>query len=179
MIAVQTFELWHLLVAFTRAGVLGYGGGVGIVPLFQIEVVRNYHWMTSDQFAESIAVGYALPGPIATKLAGYIGYKVAGWLGAVIAITGISAPTALATIMVYGLLVRYRETPVVGGIIAGVQPVVFVLLALMTYDYLRYSTASWVTAALSIGALVAIRYLGVHPTLVVLASMVVGAMALR
>ncbi len=40
------------------------------------EVVQNYEWMDSQEFAEVLALGNALPGPIATKMAGFIGFEV-------------------------------------------------------------------------------------------------------
>src|SRR5690606_17857743 len=89
-------ELWDLFVAFTRAGLFGYGGGPGSIPLIKREVVDIYHWMTDEQFAEALAFGNALPGPIATKLATYVGFHVAGTPGAVAGVAGIVLPTAAA-----------------------------------------------------------------------------------
>ena len=100
-------QLWDLLVAFARASNLGFGGGPAVVPLIKIEVVERYQWLTNAEFTDALAVGNALPGPIATKLAGYIGYQQAGWLGALVANIGVILPTVLAVILLAGFLMKY------------------------------------------------------------------------
>jgi len=65
-----------LFMAFCRVGLLGFGGGPSAIPLFHQEVVRKYGWMDEEEFGDTLALANTLPGPIATKLAGYIGYKV-------------------------------------------------------------------------------------------------------
>jgi chromate transporter len=62
----------QLFFAFFRVGMLGYGGGPSSIPLVHKEVVEKYKWMNDDEFADVLALGNALPGPIATKMAGYI-----------------------------------------------------------------------------------------------------------
>ncbi|RKJ34138.1 chromate transporter, partial [Butyricicoccus sp. 1XD8-22] len=77
MIYIQIF------LAFFYPGILGYGGGPATIPLIEHEVVENYGWMTTSEFSEVLALGNSLPGPIATKMAGFIGYEVGGVLGVV------------------------------------------------------------------------------------------------
>lgn len=62
--------------------------GPAIIPLIEIEVVQRYEFMTRQEFGEVLAMGNALPGPIATKMAGYIGFEVAGVLGSLVALAG-------------------------------------------------------------------------------------------
>ena len=70
-------DLLRLFISFTKVGVFAYGGGPSMIPLVQEEVVDVNGWMTIEEFTDALAMGYALPGPIATKMAAYIGYKVA------------------------------------------------------------------------------------------------------
>lgn len=62
-----------IFIAFFRSGILGFGGGPAAIPLVHKEVVGNFKWMTDDEFADVLSIGNTLPGPIATKMAGYIG----------------------------------------------------------------------------------------------------------
>lgn len=66
---------WHIFWAFFLPGILGYGGGPASIPLVEKEVVDRYGWVTENEFSEMLAMGNALPGPIATKMAGYIGFQ--------------------------------------------------------------------------------------------------------
>lgn len=76
----------HLFLAFFIPGLIGFGGGPSTIPLIQKEVVDHYQMMTLTEYSSVIAIGNIFPGPIVTKLAGYIGYELAGILVAVIAI---------------------------------------------------------------------------------------------
>ncbi|GAY77202.1 chromate transporter [Sporolactobacillus inulinus] len=84
---------WQLFLAFFIPGILGYGGGPASIPLIENEVVGHYHWMTVTEFSNVLAFGNTLPGPIATKMAGYIGYEVAGVLGSLVAEFATVAPS--------------------------------------------------------------------------------------
>lgn len=68
---------WKMFIAFFRIGLLGYGGGPGSIPLIHKEVVDKYKGMDDEDFGELLALANTLPGPIATKLAGYIGMTIA------------------------------------------------------------------------------------------------------
>jgi chromate transporter len=68
-------------VAF-KVGALSYGGGFVIVPLMQGDAVHTYHWMTSSQFLNAVAIGQVTPGPVVATVAavGYAAHGVAGGL---------------------------------------------------------------------------------------------------
>ncbi|MBU5195311.1 chromate transporter, partial [Vibrio cholerae] len=91
-------------LAFFRVGILGYGGGPSSIPLVKKEVVDKYKWMTDDEFSDVLALGNALPGPIATKMAGYIGWQVKGVFGMINAIIASVVPTILLMIVLLTFL---------------------------------------------------------------------------
>ena len=167
--------LWNLFVGFGRATLLGYGGGPSIIPLYEMEAVDTYHWVTKEEFASALAFGNALPGPIATKLTAYIGYRVAGVAGAVVALAAVVLPTAILMIALFAALYRFREHAVVRGLVKAAQPVVFVMLASLAADYAQYTFGgTWMAFVLSALYFVAVRYFGVHPGLAVAAALVLG-----
>lgn len=167
-------QLWDLLIAFTRASNLGFGGGPAVVPLIKIEVVERYHWLTNAQFTDALAVGNALPGPIATKLAGYIGYQEAGWLGAIAALTGVILPTVLAVILLAGFLMKYSNSPVLKGMLKGVRPVVVVLIAQTAFDMGVGSFPNLITWGIALFTVVSLVWLKLHPALIIVLSMAFG-----
>ncbi|MEC0271458.1 chromate transporter, partial [Paenibacillus anseongense] len=73
-------------MAMLRTGILGYGGGPSIVPLVRYEAVTRFQWMKDEEFMEVLAIANTLPGPIATKLAGYLGYRLKGTAGAAVGV---------------------------------------------------------------------------------------------
>ncbi|RXS87322.1 chromate transporter [Geobacillus sp. PK12] len=161
---------WHLFLAFFRVGMLGYGGGPSSIPLVRAEVVTKYRWMTDEEFAEILAIANALPGPIATKLAGYIGHRVGGPLGLLNAVLATTAPTVVLMIVLLAALSSFKDTPWVAGMTKAVLPVVAVMLAEMTWQFAKQARAAlgWRPAALLLLAcFLALQWLGLHPALVV------------
>ena len=65
----------------------------------------------SITLTEALALGNALPGPIATKMSLYVGHKEAGTLGALAGMAGFIAPSGALMLVVALCFVRFRETP--------------------------------------------------------------------
>jgi chromate transporter len=97
----------ELFLVFARAGLLAWGGGPSMIPLIRAEVV-GHGWLTDAEFVEALAMGNALPGPIATKMSGYVGYKIAGWPGAVAATSGMAFPTVVLMLALASFYFRFR-----------------------------------------------------------------------
>jgi chromate transporter len=70
-------------VAF-KVGALSYGGGFVIIPLMQGDAVHTYHWMTSAQFLNAVALGQVTPGPVVATVAA-VGYAAHGVGGGILA----------------------------------------------------------------------------------------------
>ncbi|GEN24334.1 chromate transporter [Halomonas cupida] len=172
---------WQLFLAFFIPNIVGYGGGPAIIPLIENEVVGTYGWMTHQQFAETLALGNALPSPIATKMAGYIGYDIAGVGGAFVAVLATVGPSLLLMIAALGTLYRYRNSIKVKSMSQWVRPVVMVLMAGLTWNFLQegVDTSGWLHT-LIIGAVAALLLLKtrVHPALVVCLGLGYGALLL-
>ncbi len=124
-----------LAIGFARTGVTGYGGGPSTIPLIEYEAVKKYHWMTEEEFGQTLALANTLPGPIATKMAAYIGFKVKGNFGAVIAILAHIVPSLLGMIFMLGALYKFRSSPIVSGMVEGVTPIIGVMLLEMAYKF--------------------------------------------
>lgn len=179
-------DLVDLTVSFFRIGVFGFGGGPSMIPLIEAEVVGLRQWMTKEEFLTAFAFGNALPGPIATKLAGYVGYQVAGPLGALVGLLALSVPTIVAMVLLGALYLRYRDVPAVAGFLKGVRPVVIALLALVVWEFVPSALGTppqWLANAalwvIAIAAFVLSVRLGVHPAVLIVAGGFVGAAFLR
>ncbi|CAH0344841.1 chromate transporter [Bacillus sp. CECT 9360] len=175
MIYLQIF--W----AFFVPGILGYGGGPSSIPLVKKEVVDHYGWMTVNEFSEVLAIGNALPGPIATKMAGYIGYEQGGIIGAFMGVFASVAPSLILMLGLLGLLMKHKESPRVKRMTVVVRPVIAVLLGVMTYDFFfsSYESVGWLQTVV-IGALsyVLMERMKVHPAYVIAGALIYGAMFL-
>jgi chromate transporter len=160
----------QIFIGFFRAGMLGYGGGPSSIPLIHVEVVGRYGWMSDGEFGDVLALANTLPGPIATKMAGYIGYKLAGWGGLINAIIATVLPTVVIMTGLVGILSAFRESAVVRGMTEAITPIIAIMLASLTYSFIKDSRTGlgWrLTAILTAGSFLLMEWLNIHPGLVI------------
>jgi chromate transporter len=172
---------WNLFLSFLISNLLGYGGGPAIIPLIQNDVVNHYHWMSLSEFSNVLAIANALPGPIATKMGGFIGYQLGGILGAIVALAATILPSALAVIILFKFVNLFKDSPRVKLMTKSVQPIIFVLLAVMAYQF--FFSAFEKSGALHLVLLAFLSYLTlskfkVHPSFVIIGSLFYGGIFL-
>jgi chromate transporter len=171
-----------IFAAFFRVGMLGFGGGPSAIPLFHAEAVKKYEWMTDDEFGDTLALGNTMPGPIATKMAGYIGYRVNGVIGSIVALAAVTVPTVLLMIFLLGALQQFKGVEWVNSMSAAVVPVVGVMLAVMTWDFLKKSGQSlgWGRAILfTLIAAVLMEGLNLHPVFLIIGILLISLFSFK
>lgn len=171
----------NIIIGFFIANVLGYGGGPASIPLMYREIVTNYEWMTPIEFSNILALGNALPGPIATKFAAFVGYEVSGWIGLIAALAATIVPSALALILLLKILQKHRQSPVVKGMTLLVQPVIAIMMLLLTWQMAESSFESiGIIQSLIIAAIAfwAMQFRKIHPTLVILVAFAYGGLVI-
>ena len=169
---------WHLFLAFFIPGILGYGGGPASIPLVEHEVVGNYEWMSTQEFSEVVAIGNSLPGPIATKMAGYIGYTEAGILGSIVAMIATVAPSLILMVFMMAILMKYKDEPEVKNLTKVIRPVIAILLAFMTMQFAQESVEGigiGYTLLVMAVSFVLLEKVKLHPAFVIALALVFGA----
>lgn len=131
----------YLFITFFQIGLFGFGGGYGMLSLIQREVVYNYHWMTTGEFTDIVAISQMTPGPIGINSATYCGYTAvhnAGYggfmavLGSLTATFALVLPSLILMIAICKLFMKYMNTQTVHDIFAGLRPAVVGLLGAAT-----------------------------------------------
>ncbi|MBP3952422.1 chromate transporter [Bacillus suaedae] len=171
----------EIFLAFFIPGIVGYGGGPSSIPLVQYEVVDRYNWMTVEEFSEVLALGNALPGPIATKMSGYIGYEVGGVFGAFVGVFATVAPSLILMIALLGLLYKYKDSPKVKKMTTLVRPTIAILLGVLTFRFFEssYEGAGMIqTLFLVVISLFLLEKWKVHPAFVIIGALGYGAIFL-
>lgn len=172
---------FQLFLAFLIPGIVGYGGGPASIPLIEYEVVNRYGWMTTSQFSEVLALANSLPGPIATKMAGYIGFEVGGVWGSVIALFATVAPSLILMVVLLSILYHYKGSPKVKRLSKVVLPAVAILMGSLTFDFFWESyhlNGLWETIFITILTLFLLEKWKVHPAFVIIGGLVFGSIFL-
>ena len=84
----------QLFISFFKIGLFGFGGGLAILSLIEMEV-EQYGWMSQQEFVDIVAVSQVTPGPIGINCATYVGYTTAGIWGSILATTAIILPSLI------------------------------------------------------------------------------------
>lgn len=172
---------FQLFLAFFVPNILAYGGGPAAIPLIEHEVVQKNGWMTQTEFSELFALANSLPGPIATKMAGYIGFEVAGVLGSVVALFATVAPSLALMLLLLNLLYKYRHSQRVKRLSSYVLPAIAILMLSLTFDFTKtsYELNDLIpTILLVVASYFALEKFKIHPAFVILAGLLIGGIFL-
>ncbi len=120
--------LINLFLTFLRVGALGFGGGFAAIPLIQSEVVTTYGWITSQEFANIMAVASMTPGPIAINSATYVGFKIYGVIGGLIATFGVVLVSFILIGIIAGIMTKFSKNKYVNSVLEVLRPVIIALI---------------------------------------------------
>jgi chromate transporter len=104
-----------------KVGALSYGGGFVIIPLMQSDAVNRYHWMTSAQFLNAVALGQVTPGPVVQTVA-VVGYAAAGIGGGLLASLVAFTPSFTFILLGAGRFDRLRGNQRAQAFLSGAGP---------------------------------------------------------
>jgi chromate transporter len=113
---------------FLRLGLTTFGGPAAHIAVLRDEVVRRRAWLTDAEFMQLLAVSNLVPGPTSTELAFHIGHRRAGWPGFAIAGAAFILPSVVIVGCLAWAYVTFGARPEAAAVLAGVTPVVVVIL---------------------------------------------------
>ena len=131
----------YLFITFFEIGLFGFGGGYGMLSLIQHETVEHWHWMSSSEFTDIVAISQMTPGPIGINSATYCGYTAvsnAGYsssmavFGSAVATFALVLPSLILMILISKMFLKYMKTHAVQSVFNGLRPAVVGLLGAAT-----------------------------------------------
>ena len=168
-------ELWRLAVVFLEIGLVAFGGSTAILPELERRVVDEYGWLSRREFVDSFALGQLTPGP-ALLMVMFAGYRVAGVAGACTALVAMFLPSALLSTLVAARWERLRHWPWLAALQRSLAAVALGLSAAGAYVISRIAIVDFVTAAVAVGAFVALWRFRLSPALVIVAGGLAAAL---
>jgi chromate transporter len=146
----------EILLEGLKAGLLTFGGAYTVVPLLHASAVDGHHWLTESQFVDGLAIGGILPAPLII-FATFVGYLAGGLVGAIVITLGIFVPAFCFPIFLHRQLVAVAENERLHQFLLGIAAGVIGLIAAVTVEILDTSVVDGYTAALALGAFLALN----------------------
>ena len=163
-----------LLRAFTRIGLLSFGGPAGQIALMHRELVEERKWVAEEDFLHALNFCHLLPGPEAQQLATWIGWRLHGWRGGLAAGLLFVIPGAAIILALSVLYAIAANLAWVEALFLGVKAAV---LAIVVQALLRIAGRALDTGlkrALAVAAFVGLFLFDLPFPLIVLGSGVIG-----
>ena len=169
-------DLLRLTWTFLWLSLICVGGGLGVVPEMQRQVVDRFHWVTAREFLDGYTLSQLTPGPN-MMVAIFVGYRAHGLAGALLAGTAMFLPVSILTATVARHWETLRDRPWARACEHALAPIGIGLMAAGVYTLARSAVQDWTTGALAILAAVILygRWLPTHA--LVLAAGLVGWLA--
>ena len=145
-----------LSLNLSKIGALAFGGGFTAIPLIQYEVVERFHWLSTKEFMDGIALGQVTPGPVLIT-ATFVGYKVSGFLGAFMATLGIFFPSFFILVLLIPYHDRLKGVEKVRLMEQGVLGSFIGMIALVLYNFGTTSLVDIPRILMAAAAYLAIR----------------------
>lgn len=111
----------RLFLSFAKVGLLGFGGGLAIVRLIY-DSINGFLDISSETFANIVAVSQITPGPLAVNTATFVGFEAGDFAGACAATFGVILPAFVIVSIVVRMIERFRSSTVVQGALSGIRP---------------------------------------------------------
>jgi chromate transporter len=171
-------SLTELFLAFNRLALQGFGG---VLAIAQHELVERLHWMSKEDFVETLAIAQVLPGPNVVNLSMMIGDRFFGLRGAFVALAGMLVAPAVLVLGLAALYGQLSSHPVVVNALRGMGAVsagLILATGIKLLPALKKSPlgrpAALALAAATVGLIAYVRL----PLFVVLLTLGGGGMAL-
>ena len=186
----------YLFITFFEIGLIGFGGGYGMLSLIQNETVEHWHWLTSSQFTDIVAISQMTPGPIGINSATYCGYTAVvnagystpmGILGSATATFALVLPSLILIILISKMFMKFMHHHAVESVFQGLRPAVVGLLAaatllLCTPENFSTPTENWwqfmISCLLFVAAFVGVMFIKINPIRMIIYCALAGLILL-
>jgi chromate transporter len=172
-------DLHTLLKLFNDFGTLSLqavGGGTAVLPEMERLMEREYH-ISPEEFTKVYSLGQLAPGPNMTMVV-VLGDRIAGVLGALVVLFAFFIPASFLVFLVGRIWERAGKSPWRRAVQDGLAPISIGLMLSGVYTLATTATTTALTIAMAIAVVVLVLRTKINPLFVVLASGVIGGVAL-
>lgn len=177
MVKTHKGVYWKLFISTLYLSTFTFGGGYVIVSLMKKQFVDKLGWLDEQEMLNFTAIAQSSPGSVSINASILLGYRVGGIWGVPVAMLGTTLPPMLIIMVVSLFYDAFRQNPVVGAVLLGMQAgiaavIADVVVGLGTSVLKEKNPISNVVMVL---AFVATYWLRVHVTVVIGVCGLIGA----
>ena len=156
-------KIIDIFILFFKIGAFTIGGGYAMLSLIEDEIVSKKNWLEKEEFVDGMAIAQSIPGVLAVNISLITGYKIAGFLGMFAGMLGAVLPSFFIVLFLSQILLAIGNHPIVVAIFNGIKPAIAALILISVYRII-----------FPIIIAILIRYLGVSPVIIIIATMILG-----
>jgi len=169
----------RIFAEFFKIGIVTFGGGQAMISILQHELVYAYKWIPVDRFLYFVSVSEVTPGPVALNMATFIGYELKGVIGSVFATSGVVAPSFIVILLIARASEKFKENKVYKRFMAGVRPVIIVLLINAIYLIALRGFKGYIPYMMAVSVFLVLPFWKKNPALLLLITGIIGILILR
>ena len=124
----------QLFFQFFHIGVFSFGGGYATLP-FLYEIAEKFHWYSTRQLTDMLAISSITPGPIGVNMATFAGFSTSGILGALIATIAIVLPSLIIVTITSKIIDKFKTNLYVKNAVRALKPAGCALLSAVGTRY--------------------------------------------
>ena len=124
-LAAVTLACGRIFWTFVKFGLLGFGGGFVLVPVYLQEFVgpgAPLLQLAAEEFSNLMALTQVTPGPVSVNAATFFGYRLGGVFGGAVATAALLLPSFFLLTLALTGIERWKRSRFVQGLLWGVKP---------------------------------------------------------
>lgn len=171
-------SILQLYLTFLKIGLLGFGGGYMMIPLFFIELVDRWQCLTYDQMFNIVSVAQLVPGAFATNTAVLVGLNIGSFGFALGAVAGVVTPALFIAFLAEHYVRPILDNPKLQGFLKGLTAGVIGIILATGLNLMHSVVIDWATMLTSLLAFYLLFSRQWNAAAAILVSALIGLLAI-
>jgi chromate transporter len=172
----------RLFENFYRNGILIFGGGQVLVPLFYTEFVQVKHYLTAPEFLSGYALQQVLPGPtfsfssfLGGLSMGNTGHDIFGQVvGSIVAVIGLNAPGLILILFIVPFWDDLKKITMIKNSLSGINAVAVGFMATALILLTRPFGLNWLAYVVMAATFLLLNFTRIKAPVVILIGIALG-----
>ncbi|HEX7331167.1 MAG TPA: chromate efflux transporter [Pyrinomonadaceae bacterium] len=160
---------------FLKTGLFSFGGAYASVAILQHGAVEQYHWLTTSQLLDGVALSVATPGPF-MLFSTFVGFLAGGVRGALIATFFVFLPSFVFVLAGARYDEKVRDNRFIQAFLLGASAAVVGVIVVVSLELLPAALLDVPTVVISLIAFLVITVLKVDVAKVALGAITGGVL---